>query len=435
MDAVDHLESATNFALDFNFRYPADVVRLERRKNLLQAKLLVAKLAEEEKALHAGMEPSLQKVLKGKNLLVWKALLEKFEYDDMGVVPFMTEGVKLVGMPDTPPCYPAMLKPATLCLEDLQKSAVWRRKAILGKVPKTDLSHIQHLEETALEELSLGFVEGPFHSEHEVSTHLGRDDWSVIRRFVLVQGAEMKLRPIDDCLEAQLNQAYTVTSYLKLQDIDYIAGLALRIAERVSRGTVGPGIEPWLGKCLDLSKAYKQMGVHPEHRHMSVLAYHDCNGKPKFYIANSLMFGSCAAVYSFNRVSRSLWYLFNRMLVVPCGVFYDDYPMFTPQSSAEDADNATSQLLDILGWKHAKTGTKAFPFQERFQVLGCSLDLGGLCQGVVTLESEKGSSSTIDNRSFTSVFDDRTSFRAKGSSGTVEIAVLHQFLTIEPRFV
>ena len=67
-------------------------------------------------------------------------------------------------------------------------------------------------------------------SEREVTACLGRDDWCVVRRFVLVQGAEMKLRPIDDCLEAQLNQACTVTSYLKLQDIDYIAGLALHIA-------------------------------------------------------------------------------------------------------------------------------------------------------------------------------------------------------------
>jgi len=32
----------------------------------------------------------------------------------------------------------------------------------------------------------------------------------------------MKLRPIDDCLEAQINHAFTVSSYLKLQDIDYI---------------------------------------------------------------------------------------------------------------------------------------------------------------------------------------------------------------------
>ena len=173
-------------------------------------------------------------------------------------------------------------------MDDLQASALWRRKAVLGKVHHADPSHIEHLESTALEELELGFVEGPFTSEQEVSNHLGREDWCVVRRFVLVQGAEMKLRPIDDCLEAQLNQAYTVTSYLKLQDIHYETELTLCIAEKLAGGSDGPGIEAWLGKCLDLSKAYKQMGIHPENRHLAVIFYH-ANGVPKFHVANALV--------------------------------------------------------------------------------------------------------------------------------------------------
>ena len=390
MDSADHLEGVTKYALDFVFKYPAHVVKLERRKNLLQAKLLGLKLADEERALHSTLPPSLNKVLSGKNLLLWHALLEKYGYDDMAVVPFMMKGVELVGMPDTPACYPPMLKPATLLVDDLQNSAVWRRKAVLGKVHQADPSHIEHLESTALEELELGFVEGPFSSEQEVSNHLGREDWCVVRRFVLVQGAEMKLRPIDDCLEAQLNQAYTVTSYLKLQDIDYITGLTLCIAEKLAGASDGPGIEAWLGKCLDLSKAYKQMGIHPANRHLAVIFYHDAHGAPKFYVANALMFGSTAAVYSFNRVSRSLWFLFNKMLAIPCGVFYDDFPMFQPCGLATDADESASQLLDLLGWKHAKTGSKAAPYQARFNVLGCTLDLTDISSGSVKLENKPG---------------------------------------------
>eukprot|EP00435_Cladocopium_sp_Y103_P044145 s2882_g12.t1 len=283
-----------------------------------------------------------------------------------------------------------MLRPATLVAEDLEASAVWRRKAAIGRVATADMAHIEHLEETAKEELQLGFLEGPFSTEAEVTSHLGRSDWCVVRRFVLVQGAEMKLRPIDDCLEAQLNHAYTVSSYLKLQDIDYVTGMTLRLAERLVSSSSGYGVEQWVGKCLDLSKAYKQMAVHPEHRHLSVIFFHNKDGAPRFYIANSLMFGSCAAVYSFNRVSRSLWFLFNRMLAIPCGVFYDDFPMFSPQSLAQDADVSASMLLDVLGWKHAKTGVKAAPFQAKFQVLGCSLDLGEITQGAVTLENKPG---------------------------------------------
>eukprot|EP00435_Cladocopium_sp_Y103_P058430 s153_g20.t1 len=236
----------------------------------------------------------------------------------------------------------------------------------------------------------MGFIEGPFDSEAAVSEYFGHSHWSVIRRFVLVQGAEMKLRPIDDCLEAQLNQAFTSTSYLKLQDVDYVTGLSLRVAEAVVSGRQKHGSGHWLGKCLDLSKAYKQVGVHPSHRHLAVIFFHKEDGSPSFYIANSLMFGATAAVYSFNRISRSLWFLLNRMLVIPSGVFYDDFPLFSPVEVAENADNSASELLDLLGWKHARTGPKGRPFEKKFQVLGCSLDLSGIPDGTVVSENRPG---------------------------------------------
>eukprot|EP00435_Cladocopium_sp_Y103_P008852 s4108_g2.t1 len=275
MDATDHLEPITRFALDFNLRFSPEVVKLERKKNLLQAKLLTLQLKEQEDKLHSEVPPSLQKVLQGKQLLVWKSLLERHGYDDLQVCNFMFSGVPLTGMHDTPSCYPEQVKPATLTKRDLEVSSVWRRKAILGKQHVVrDPKHVAHLEETAAEELSMGFLEGPFKTEAEVSSYFGHSHWMVIRRFVLVQGAELKLRPIDDCLESQLNQAFTSTSYLKLQDVDYIIGLAMKIAEAVVSGKQQHGSGRWLGKCLDLSKAYKQMGVHPDHRHLAVIFFH-----------------------------------------------------------------------------------------------------------------------------------------------------------------
>eukprot|EP00435_Cladocopium_sp_Y103_P043481 s1078_g12.t1 len=132
------------------------------------------------------------------------------------------------------------------------------------------------------------------------------------------------------------------------------------------------------------------MGVHPDHRHLAVIFFHGADGKPKFFVANSLMFGSTAAVYSFNRVSRSLWFLLNRMLMIPCGVFYDDFPLFSPSELASDADESASALLDILGWKHARTGPKGLPFSSKFQVLGCSLDLSHVAKGELILENKPG---------------------------------------------
>lgn len=421
MDASDHLHEVTRYALDFNFRYPDHVVKLERKKNLLQAKLWAKQLEESERVFQDGLPSCVAKVLKGKKVLLWEKLLEKFGYDDMKVVDFMKKGVPLVGAHDTPACYPVKLKPATLTMEDLDGSALWRRRAALGKRTKfLEPDHVSHLEETAKEELCLGFVEGPFESEDQVSKFFGHTHWSVVRRFVLVQGAEQKLRPIDDCLESQLNQAFTSTSYLALQDVDYVTGLALRVAQMIADGTSEHGREQWLGKCLDLSKAYKQVPIHPDHRHLAVIFYHDANQVPKFLVANALMFGAVAAVFAFNRLSRSLWFLLNKMLVIPCGVFYDDFPMVAPQSSAANADESASELLDLLGWRHAHTGPKGLPFEQAFQVLGCSLDLSNILQGTVVLANKAGRVERILERF--------SSLRSAGKITLHESQVLHGLL-------
>lgn len=78
------------------------LTKIERKKNLLQAKIMARKLEQDEKALHSGLPKCLEKVLGGKNLLLWRDLLAKYQYDDMGVVDFMLKGVPLVGVHDTP---------------------------------------------------------------------------------------------------------------------------------------------------------------------------------------------------------------------------------------------------------------------------------------------------------------------------------------------
>ena len=398
MDTADHIEPVTKEAINFNLKHHPDLVKIERRKNLLQARLMAKQLEAKEKELHSNLPGCLEKVLANKKLLLWKGLLEKYGYDDMGVCDLMFRGVPLVGQHDTPSCYPEKVKLATLTEDDLRKSAKWRRAAIIGRQCYQEDDHVAHLMQATTEEVDLGFLEGPFHTEEEVNGYFGHDNWAVIRRFVLVQGAEKKLRPIDDCLEAQLNFAYTSTSYLKLQDVDYIAGVALQLASLVSRGKPTFGKGSWTGKCLDLSKAYKQMGVVPNHRDLSVIYVRGPGNRPLFYVSNSLMFGATASVYAFNRASRSLWFLFNRMLHIPCGVFFDDFPMFSPAELSESADTSASELLDMLGWMHAKTGPKGKPFESSFDVLGCHLCLANLSKGIVTLENKQGRVTRLTER-------------------------------------
>ena len=212
------------------------------------------------------------------------------------------------------------------------------------------------------------FLEGPFRSAAEVSAVFGHDRWRIMRRFVIEQGA--KLRPIDDGLEAQLNCAVLSTIRLDVQDADYVIAMAMLLGESSNF--------EWMGKTLDLAKAYKQLAVFPGHRDLAVVFFKDKEGKPRYYIPNSLMLGSTAAVYAFKRVSRSLWFLLNCYMHVPCAVDFDDYPMFNPKSLADETDGMVSEFLDLLGWRHDRTGPKGRPSSCSFDVLGMTLNLAEL---------------------------------------------------------
>ena len=280
------LEKITLDALDTVVNLDPRLLAIDRKKNLLKAKIKQKQTQKDEAHLHASLPASVEKVVHDKKIILWESLLQECGYD-MGVVDFMTKGVPLVGTHDHPSCYAVKIKPATLTESELRESAIFCRQALMARRPQTDEpGFAEHLEETASEEVSMGFLDGPFSSESEVSQALGHQQWRIMRRFVIEQGA--KLRPIDDGLEAQLNAAFSSTIRLDLQDADYVIASALHLGRY-------PDMQ-WLGKILDLSKAYKQLPILPEHRDLAVVFFRDRDGKPTFLIPNSLMFGSTAAV-------------------------------------------------------------------------------------------------------------------------------------------
>ncbi|CAE7830851.1 unnamed protein product [Symbiodinium sp. CCMP2592] len=110
----------------------------------------------------------------------------------------------------------------------------------------------------------------------------------------------------------------------------------------------------------------------------------------QFFIANSLLFGLTASVYGFVRTSRSLHKLLLKIFKLPSSVYFDDYPMFSTSLSSSDTDGIISEFLDILGWGHAKTGSKSHPFAEVFSVLGMQIDLSNLSKRSVVLSNKPG---------------------------------------------
>ncbi|CAE7245336.1 unnamed protein product [Symbiodinium sp. CCMP2592] len=370
---------------------PPKVLELKRKLAIAKAEILVKKLSCSEKARHNALPDHMKKVLESKNLSLFEALLKEHAYWDMGVVQLMEQGVDLVGFQDTPSCYPQKIAPATMSRDEFLDSAEWRRRALTTPGARApDAGQLAHLEQTCKEEVDLGFMLGPY-TEDQVSRLFGHTRWSCIRRFVLEQKPG-KLRPIDDAKEALVNSASTSTMRLELEDADYLSAMALEVARRILADPSKPGAVPWVARCLDLTKAYKQMCVSERDLPVSVVFFLDGQGKPRYYVSHSLLFGCTSSVFAFNRVSKAISFLLNQMLLVPSSVFYETVPLCTNNTSESATWAHNPPTLDLLGWGHARVGkdAKGVPFAASFEVLGMSMQLDGVHRGRLTLQNKAG---------------------------------------------
>ena len=119
------------------------------------------------------------------------------------------------------------------------------------------------------------------------------------------------------------------------------------------RGTLHPDFcaeLEWRGRCIDLSKAYKQVPVSQSSRPFAVLmVHHHETGRPVYFLSNSLPFGASASVFGFNRISRTLWHLASHCCKMMGGVFYDDFPFLEPANLCTLASQSYEGLLRALG--------------------------------------------------------------------------------------
>eukprot|EP00973_Karenia_brevis_P047979 6658020-Karenia_brevis.AAC.1 len=71
---------------------------IHHRKLVLQHYAAIAEeLEERERALHLNLHSDVEKVVANKKILLFSRMLEDIDYDDLGVVNYLTQGVKVVG--------------------------------------------------------------------------------------------------------------------------------------------------------------------------------------------------------------------------------------------------------------------------------------------------------------------------------------------------
>ena len=386
-DSVSAVEKLSEEAVKVCMSMTDDQLVQHRKLAVLKLRIKAKTLERQERELRKTFPPWFEKVVAKKRLLLWESLLKDHAFDDLGVIKFMMAGVPIVGQHDTPSCFKSKLKPAVITEAQLRESAEARREAMILKSHQQESHVVKSLAETAREEVEMGILEGPL-SADEVSAALGHESWSVIRRFGLDQGS--KIRPIDDGRESQTNNAFTSDLKLDLQGIDYMANLAMLIARAENERSRAKGVPPrkWVGKTVDLKRAYKQVPLHPRHRDLVVVFQGTGKNQKEFFLCNSLLFGLSASVFSFVRIARSIWFILSKVLSLPVGNYFDDYPVFSTEHTASTTDSFVGEVLDLLGWDFAREGSKGVSFNGTFNVLGVQMDVSCLHQGTVVLANK-----------------------------------------------
>ncbi|CAE7375366.1 unnamed protein product [Symbiodinium sp. CCMP2456] len=261
----------------------------------------------------------------------------------------------------------------------LTEGAVLRRHALQRMKGLTSEQDYKALKDETAEEVAAGFLSGPYHSEQEVSNILKTEGWSLSPRLLLRQGEDSKIRIIDDFKMSAVNNRTRVR--VPLLDGSVLEG------EWDSQMLHQPAL---LGKTLDLSKAYRQLGIHPATGEHAVLGFPSPKGDWEFYLARSLPFGAAASVYGFNKVALAILHI----MIVKFGAiatdFYDDYTLYEFRPAANLLDKILMRLLDLLGWAYAKSGRKFVPFDERVVSLGVSLNLDEIWSGALKVENKAG---------------------------------------------
>eukprot|EP00435_Cladocopium_sp_Y103_P046499 s2235_g13.t1 len=330
-------------------------------------------LVQQEAELHKSLHGDLRAILAPKRLLLWKEMMTHYGYPDVEVFDEVVSGIELFGTAPFVPSFDPSFKPAQITASELEKNAPASRAALFASIRSTgDAQLDEEVFSKTLAELECGWLEGPL-DPSELP-----DNAVVSRRFGIKQtsGDVVKVRLIDDFSASGVNSTVQVESACKLHTLDVAAAMCFELLQL-------SGKHPWVGKTLDLSAAYRQLGVSPGSRWVSYIAVFDpATRKPKVFAMKALPFGASRSVYGFLRVAHSLWWLGCVALKLVWSNFFDDFVTLARDLEATAVDIASSQFLKLLGWETA-SGEKNLPFSSKFKALGVEIDLSAWTSGKV----------------------------------------------------
>eukprot|EP00435_Cladocopium_sp_Y103_P066069 s1270_g28.t1 len=274
-------------------------------------------------------------------------------------------GIELAGAAPYVDCFDPSFKPAKMTVGELGVGARAARVALFASVRSSgDADLDTEVLAKTLAELECGWLEGPFDPADLPPNAV------VSRRFGIkqVSGEVCKVRLIDDFTASGVNATVQVETSNKLHTLDVAASICMELLKRSSDND-------WVGKTVDLSAAYRQLGIAPTSKWVSYIAVFDpVSRKPKVFSMRALPFGASRSVYGFLRVAHSLWWLGCVALNLLWSNFFDDFVTLARKQESETVGIATSQFFRLLGWE-ISSGDKDLPFAATFKALGVEINL------------------------------------------------------------
>ena len=347
--------------------------RMEFRRIQCGYVRLCGELKDDEAKLHDRMPWHLQKVLKGKGLCLFHKLLAEIEYPDTKVASEMSFGFPLRGWLPESGVFPPKLQPPELHVDTLATTcASFTARTISATKPSGDDEMDQMLWRATMDEVQAGFLTGRFNTNEIPSGAVASP------RFGLMQ--KSKLRPIDNFSASHINSATRLCDKLQVDSIDEICGMIKCWVQR------SQGSTRLVGRCYDLCKAYRQIGICEDHLKFAWIAVWDpFNSMPQLFRMESMPFGATASVGAFLRVSQALKCLGITRAALVWSSFYHDLVCVCPEDASAQVDRMIRLFFQMLGWQLSTDETKDVAFSSKFQALGVEFDLTCMRKGLFTV--------------------------------------------------
>ena len=304
------------------------------------------------------------------HVALWRELALAGKCQDQGLIDQMLQGLPIVGDVLKSGRWPAMdgnrkdSKPVQYLLD-----RAWEvRKKVKGHLLKCKVTEFsKKIFEATMEDVQEGSCLGPFDSEEAVSLALGAQDWIPTQRFEVVQ--KNKVRGCDSATVNLVNVVTTVTEKLQLPSTDLnVAALRCLVSKAKDRK-----LAAWV---LDERKAYRQLGIRPDHRKFSVVGFkHFETGKIIYFIMIGHSFGLVSAVYNYNRRSALLDEILRKVFRLVSFNFYDDKFGF---ETCDTISSAMQVAKMVHSWLGALFDEKKLQLGSEVDILGITYDLVGM---------------------------------------------------------